>query len=403
MRVLAAIVIPPHLAVSGAVNAAKALSQAVAEHCEIDIALMSNREKRTHLGKATLLERKSTNLLSFTQSILPDKFRTLFYRSDIPNLVLQGEYDVVHLHNAIPTLEMKRIAEACVAKGIPYVISTHGFVEITSKDKAYSLRFHEKIAGKLLVDRPLNYVVQHAAKVLSGSPYEMPLLAKLAIPANKIRIVTNGVNEYFLQDPTSEQIDKAISKFGLSLKTENKPITYFYLGNHTQNKGLPILLESLTQIAEPYLMIAGGKKRNTINYEHYLALCRPGQRIVFTDLLSDEDALALAHYSDLFIFPTLADTLPLVILEAMACGLPILSTQIGGIPYEVEPDCGYLIQPGDPVALKKAIVALSKDRALLKSMGKAARHRVQSIFRWKKVAEVAFEEYNSVLVRAPIL
>jgi len=396
LRVLAAIVIPPHLVVSGAVNAAKSLSQAVAEHCQVDIALMSNVERHTQLGEATLFERKSTNLLSFTRSILPDKFRTLLYRSDISDLVSPDKYDLVHLHNAIPTLEMQRIAKACVARGVSYVISTHGFVEITSKDQAYSLKFHEKIAGKLLIDRPLRYVVQHAAKVFAGSPCEMPLLRKLEISTDKISIVTNGVNEYFLQTPTCEQTAQAINKFELPPKIESSPITYFYLGNHTQNKGLPILLESLMQITEPYLMIVGGKKRNIIDYEHYIARCRAGQRIVFTDLLSDEEVLALAHYSDLFIFPTLADTLPLVILEAMACGLPILATEIGGIPYQVKPECGHLVQPGDPIALGNALKHLSMDKELLKEMGKAARHRVETVFRWKEVAHTAFVEYNSI-------
>jgi starch synthase len=396
MRVLAAIVIPPHLIVSGAVNAAKALSQSVAAYCTVDIALMSNCERQTTLGKAVLLERKAVNPFNFTKSVLPDKFRTLFYRSDIPNLVLSGNYDLVHLHNAIPTIEMKRIAKACVDCGVPYIISTHGFVEITDKDQAYNLKIYEKIAGKIFIDRPLNYVVRHATKVFAGSPYELPLLTKLAIPTTKISLITNGVNEYFLQSPSSEQMDRVIRRFGLPPDEQSRPVTYFYLGNHTQNKGLPVLLDTLMQITEPYLMIVGGKKRNTIDYERYCALCQPGQRIIFTDLLLDEDILALSYYADLFVFPTLADTLPLVILDAMACGLPILSTQIGGIPYQVSSECGYLVTPGDSNALGEAIRYLSQNKQLLESMGKAARNRVETLFRWEEIARTAFAEYSSI-------
>lgn len=396
MRVLAAIVIPPHLIVSGAVNAAKSLSQSIAAYCIVDIAVMSNCERQTTLGKAVLLERKTVNPFSFTKSVLPDKFRTLFYHSDIPNLVLSGDYDLVHLHNAIPTIEMKRIAKACVARGIPYIISTHGFVEIMGKDQAYNLKIYEKIAGKIFIDHPLRYVVQHATKVFAGSPYELPLLTDLEIPTTKISVITNGVNEYFLQSPSPDQMDRVIRKFGLPFCEQSRPVTYFFLGNHTQNKGLPILLDTLMRTTEPYLMIVGGKKRNTINYERYCALCNPDQKIIFTDLLLDEEILALSYYADLFVFPTLADTLPLVVLDAMACGLPILSTQIGGIPYQVSSECGYLVPPGDSNALGEAIRYLSKNKELLESMGEAARNRAKTLFRWEEIARTAFAEYSSV-------
>jgi glycosyltransferase involved in cell wall biosynthesis len=80
----------------------------------------------------------------------------------------------------------------------------------------------------------------------------------------------------------------------------------------------------------------------------------------------------------------------------MACGLPILSTQIGGIPYQVSSECGYLVTPGDSNALGEAIRYLSQNKQLLESMGKAARNRVETLFRWEEIARTAFAEYSSI-------
>lgn len=116
MKVLAAVIVPPHLSASGAANAAKHLSASLANYCDIDIAILSLQEVASNFGKARLLARKSSNILSFTKGFLPNKFRTLFYRADIPTLIKNGSYDLVHLHNVIPALETKRVARACVKK-----------------------------------------------------------------------------------------------------------------------------------------------------------------------------------------------------------------------------------------------------------------------------------------------
>ena len=152
MKILSAIIIPPHLSASGAVNAAMAMSHALTRHCDVEVAIMANETRCDQVEQLKVWSRRADNWLSFTQGWLPNKFRTLLYRSDIASMV--GNYDLVHLHNPIPALEMKRIAKACVAKKIPYVLTTHGFVEIYDIKTAYRLGALEAIAGRLLVTRP---------------------------------------------------------------------------------------------------------------------------------------------------------------------------------------------------------------------------------------------------------
>ncbi|MES2866102.1 MAG: glycosyltransferase family 4 protein, partial [Actinomycetota bacterium] len=93
--------------------------------------------------------------------------------------------------------------------------------------------------------------------------------------------------------------------------------------------------------------------------------------------------------SDIFVFPTLADTLPLVVLEAMAQGLPVIASSVGGIPYQLDDACGVLVEPGDPAALAAAVQRLAAQPMMLAAMGRRARARVGTHFTWETAAASA--------------
>lgn len=400
MKVLAAIVIPPHLTASGAVNAAKALSKALGEHCEMDVAIMAGEDGEESLGKARLLKRKASNILGFTRSFLPNKVRTLLYRSDIPQLVAEGGYDLVHIHNPVPALEMKRIAEACVRQGIPYVVSTHGFVEVTSGGAAYGLtKFYEKAAWNLLIERPLKYVVDHATMIFALSPLERPMLHELGVKDDRISVVTNGVNPNYYTEFAEDVVAQTAADLGLDPMGPEKRPTMAFLGNHTANKGLNVLLEAFPKLDVPCQLIVCGKKRPTIDYDSYVHQCGEGQNLVVTDFISDEAVQALFQYADIFVYPTLSDTLPLVVLEAMASKLAIVATKVGGIPYQITDDCGLLVQPGNSELLADACRSLIGDPGRVQAMGTAAHERVRKMFDWDVAAEAAMANYQRIATR----
>ena len=398
MKVLTAITIPPHLSSSGAANAGKHLSAALANYCDVDIAILSFESAISSFGKAKLLARKSSNILSFTKRFLPNKFRTLFYKADIPLLIQNGDYDIVHLHNVVPALEAKRIAQACLTRGIPYVVSAHGFFELTSGGTAYSLNyFHEKLAWKFLIEKPFAYILKHAARIFATSPLDYCLLNDLGIDDNKIRLVTNGVDQRFYVKSTPQQIQSICSQLNLPKLSEKEMPVGIFLGNHTKNKGINVLLEAFSQIDKPFILIVCGQKRDNIDYDTFSPKYCDRQRIIFTDWISYEDVVALFQYADLFVYPTLSDTLPLVILEAMASSLPIISTKVGGIPYQVDKNCGVLVEPGNSQAIKQAFEQMIDNKAQLTEMGRAAHQVARTKFNWDSSAQKAFKFYQEVL------
>jgi glycosyltransferase involved in cell wall biosynthesis len=121
---------------------------------------------------------------------------------------------------------------------------------------------------------------------------------------------------------------------------------------------------------------------------------------VVTGRLSDAEVSALMRRSDLFVFPTLADTLPLVVFEAMAHGLPVLASEVGGIPYQIDGDCGALVPPNDPVALAAAIRRLAADPARLRAMGVNAMIRASTLASWPAVARQTADIYRRIVAGA---
>jgi glycosyltransferase involved in cell wall biosynthesis len=99
---------------------------------------------------------------------------------------------------------------------------------------------------------------------------------------------------------------------------------------------------------------------------------------------------------DVFVLPSFAEGTSKSIIEAMAHGLPIITTNVGGSPDLVTPDAGILIPPGDSAALAEAMEQLASDAALRKHMGQAARERYLKLFAPHAVMSVLLSTYARV-------
>lgn len=396
LNVLATVVIPPHLKASGAVNAGIALSKSISALCDIDIAIMSTENRVESSGQLTCIYSKASPPFGALGKYLPNKIRSPLYRSSIPALIDSKKYDLVHIHNPLPTLEMQRIARRCVAQNIPYVVSTHGFVEVTSGGQAYGLNPIEKIAWNILVSQPLDYVVRHAALLFPTSPNDEDILRQMEVADDRMELITNGVDFAYFEPIPAQTINQVREKF--SLGNDSRPVCFF-LANHTANKGIHVLLDAFQQVELPFVGVIGGKRRDGVAYpSDEEGQDEFGRRFVITDRLSDEEVRALYALADVFVFPTLSDTLPLVILEAMASGLPVLSTSVGGIPFQVVDGCGILVSPNDSTAFANGLKELfSKNREELKQMGEQSKARVESMFDWNQSARLAVNAYKRVI------
>lgn len=400
-RVLAAVVAPPHLSVSGAAKAAEALSEALVPHCDMTFASMVQTPGAQDTSQAGALARLPVHAWlpgPVPWHRLPKRYRTLFYRSDIPDRIRRGSFDLVHIHNPMPALEMRRIARACTSAGVPYVVSTHGFNEIANGRRIYNFGHTGRAVWRTLVEAPVAEVVQGAAAIFTLSPADDGIVRRMGARSVPTVVVTNGVALPPRLEPATS--GKLLGRFGITPERDPGQITCMFLANHTPNKGLPVLLQAFRSIERPFLLIVVGERRPENDYDAAVRACRPGQRIIVTGRVSDEDVAALYARSDLFVFPTLADTFPLVVLEAMSQGVPVIASRVGGVPHQLGPEAGRLVTPGDPRELALAVEELAADPDRRMEMGRAARLRAAAMFTWPQAARAAIAGYDLALRRA---
>lgn len=394
MKVLTAIIAPPHLSVSGAARAAERLSVELAKKCDVSVASMMPRSSWDgsipHVSVRTWLPAGMSVLR------LPNKLRTPFYRSDIPDTIRRGGFDMVHLHNPMPALEMARIAAACRRSGTPYVVSTHGFHEIDAGARIYDFGRAEHLFWDMLVYRAVVRATASADAVLLLSEQDRPVVRRMGLSAGDTFVVPNGAEPAPLQ--TVEAVSAVLQKFAVGDR-DPEAIVCMFLANHTPNKGLPVLFEAFSSLDIPFLLIVCGERRQNVDYVGFAGSLRERQRVIFTGRLEDGEVMALMRGADAFVFPSLADTLPLVVQEALSVGLPVIASAVGGVPRQIDRSCGILVPPGDPQALADAVRYLAEDRTVIGAMSQAAHRRFREMPSWSKCAGMALTAYRNVLER----
>jgi len=197
------------------------------------------------------------------------------------------------------------------------------------------------------------------------------------------RIVT--VHNFIDHHRISEVRDDARERMRTSLGLGQSDLVIGVTGTVGPRKGLIYLVKAMPKIlaAVPQArLLAVGATDNVQYMEETKSTARKlgvESSIIWTG--HREDVHELLAATDLFALPSLEESLPLAILEAMAAGLPVVATTVGGIPECVSHgETGALVPPADSDALAEAIVAIVRDPALQRRFGKAARKRVLQSF-----------------------
>jgi glycosyltransferase involved in cell wall biosynthesis len=110
-----------------------------------------------------------------------------------------------------------------------------------------------------------------------------------------------------------------------------------------------------------------------------------------------EECRAFMESLDVFVMPSFTEGTPNSIVEAMACGKPIIASEVGGIPDMIGCESGILVPPGNVSALAGAMLRLTKDAELRRTMGRAARERYEQLFSPTVVVPLMLETYRRVM------
>lgn len=216
-----------------------------------------------------------------------------------------------------------------------------------------------------LIEEPLM-----AGDWIAASSFTRTTLIENGIPAGRIHVVPYGTD---------------LDRFrpGASRRDTGGPLKLLFVGSICQRKGIRYLLDAFSQLPKgsAQLTVCGRVVDDLALFRH------AGPSIQVRPNVSDSELLAAYQAADLFVFPSLAEGFGHVLLEAMACGLPVLSTtRTAALDIVDEQRDGFVVEPADAGALLQRLEWCVRNRDALIEMRGAARHKAEQ-FSWSRFRE----------------
>jgi glycosyltransferase involved in cell wall biosynthesis len=176
--------------------------------------------------------------------------------------------------------------------------------------------------------------------------------------------------------------------------SQARPLQLLFVALLCEGKGLCVLIEACGELAArgvPFQLNVMGRFESP-EFERRVrgrvAELGIESQVNFLGVLTGDEKFDVFRRTDVFCHPTFYDTFPVVLLEAMACGLPVVSTRWSGIPEIVDDgQTGFLVEPHDPTAVADRVAELAQDVELRREMGAAGRAKFLREFTLPKHVE----------------
>lgn len=244
------------------------------------------------------------------------------------------------------------------------------------------------------------WTLKHTAMVTSVTPTFLPELAALGVPEAKRCLIPNGVDPEVFPPPSHKQLT-ALRK---ELSIPAGDLIVFALGRIVLKKGFDFLVQAFPLVHEGtpnVTLIIGGDGTDLEKLKAVAEELSVSESIKFPGTISRADVPVYFYLCDIFTLPAIfdpkgnVDGCPNVILEAMACGKPVVASGISGIPVVVKDnETGILAEEKNVTQLAAAFVTLLTDEAKREQFGRAGQQRILNELTWDKVIEQIKEVYQ---------
>jgi glycosyltransferase involved in cell wall biosynthesis len=232
-------------------------------------------------------------------------------------------------------------------------------------------------------------LVPLAGAIVACSEWERRILARRLVGAKRrLRLIRNGV------PPCREaEVDRRVA----ALRSRG-PVTGFLARMDPQKDPLALveavaIVKARGALRGPVAMVGSG----SLDREVQQAIERRGLSADVVQLPFEPPVERYLRGFDLYVLPSRWESLPIAVLEAMACGLPVLATDVGGTGEAVQDGVtGRLVAPGDAEALAAALAEMTADRDALVAMGEAARARAAGLFALERAVDEVEAVYREL-------
>ncbi|MDO8339970.1 MAG: glycosyltransferase family 4 protein [Candidatus Burarchaeum sp.] len=310
------------------------------------------------------------------------------------------------------------------------ILSAHKFINRTSKDKKFDLiachdwlsamggvvskantkipmvfhvhstEYGRSAGGGSSTIKDLEYSTARQANMIVTVSYAMQEeIQKLNFPADKIRVMWNGVDEEKYNIKNFKQADLDAHRKSLGVGENDKMI--LFTGRLTFVKGIDTLVRAMGTVAAQQksakLVVLG---RGEMADEIKMLASQMGitDRVIMVDRWVDEkERLLLYACCDVMCSPSRYEPFGIVPLEAMSMGKPVV-VGVGGMRESVvDGEQGFFCDPNNPQDITDKLLRILKDEKLAKQMGRKARERVEKVFTWKRIAKQTIELYETII------
>jgi len=305
-------------------------------------------------------------------------FRAFFA---LEKILQYKKYDLIHDIQSLgwATVPMK-------GYGIPIVTTVH---HPLTKDREADLQrnwgFWDKTTTILFYPLVMQgFVIRRVDRVITSFKEGVDELHKaFRVKKERVSVVYNGMDVEMFQNTGEPREENSL----------------LFVGNtEDTKKGLVYLFEAMTMLPEEVTLTIvddGPPKKMTAG--DLIKKYKLGHRVKFTGKLSYDQLVSMYSRKTILVMSSLFEGFGLPAVEAMSCQTPVVVTTSGSLKEVVSPDCGILVPPKDPVALKDAIMKLLKNKKIREKMGKNGRKWAVENFSWPVAAKNTLEVYKDVI------
>ncbi|WP_395546971.1 MULTISPECIES: glycosyltransferase family 4 protein [unclassified Lacrimispora] len=280
-----------------------------------------------------------------------------------------------------------------------YVIppGVKGKVALYVYDMAYKV-YPETIGTKTLkmLNTNLEKSSSRADYIITISEFSKSEIIKyLNISSDKIAVIPCAVDHNIyneILDP--EKLSSIKTKYGISGNY------YFYLGTLEPRKNIERLIDAYAILNErysevPFLVLAGKNGWNFDNIYKKVKDYNLDKKIIFTGYIESNESVILLKGAFAFVFPSIYEGFGMPPLEAMACGVPVITSNVTSLP-EVVQDAGYMVDPFSPEDISDAMARVLNDPEEREQLRQKGLNRAKE-FTWSRSAKLLQEVYKKML------
>ena len=308
------------------------------------------------------------------------RLRQLWGIAAVPHVLRrEGSVDVVHAHQGedVATLLLARLAAA--RHRCPLVVTVHCSVRHTVAGRSPRSLFLRVVGGAVE-----SSVLRRAEAVVVLAGRTGDLLRRDGVLADRIHLVPSGFEPAAFTGDGQDRFP-ALGRPRIG-----------FVGRLVPGKRPDVLVEAFSAVAdEAFLVLVGdGAWRQRI--EALVSARVPAERVHVQGFVEHDEVPAVLASLDVLALPSAYEEMGSVLVEAMAAGVPVVASRVGGIPDVVaDGETGLLVPPGDVPAFAAALRRLVADPALRARLGRRARER-SAAYSWPSLARRVLALYRSV-------